>query len=295
MGRFDGHRSLTPQAVAAVLLLCVLWGGLLVSVKVALDGVPPILLAVFRFITGAAGILVWARITGVELYPPREERGPLVIIGLVMFAQIVTMNVGTQLTSASHAVVFMQGYPFFVAVIAHYALPDDRISLLKSVGLLMAGAGIEVTMSESLMAKESTLYGDGLVVLSAVILGIQTIIMKRNVSVIVPERMLLWQMIVAIPLFLTLSLFTERYESLNFNIAIGLAIAYQGIVVAGFCFLVWLSLLKRYSASRVSAFFFTTPLFGVTLSWLVLGDSITVYLLVGLVLVAGGLYLINRE
>ena len=295
MGGPDGNRSLTPQAVAAVLLLCVLWGGLLVSVKVALDGVPPILLAVFRFITGAASILIWARITGIELYPPREERGPLVIIGLVMFAQIVTMNIGTKLTSASHAVVFMQGYPFFVAVIAHYALPDDRISLLKSVGLLMAGAGIVVTMSESLVAKEGTFYGDGLVILSAVILGIQTIIMKRKVSVIVPERMLLWQMIVAIPLFLTLSLVTERYESLDFNIAIWLAILYQGVVVAGFCFVVWLTLLKRYSASRVSAFFFTTPLFGVTLSWLVLGDSITVYLLAGLILVAGGLYLINRE
>ncbi|MEE2710316.1 MAG: DMT family transporter [Gemmatimonadota bacterium] len=295
MAEPDGNRSLTPQAVAAVLLLCVLWGGLLVSIKVALDGVPPILLAVFRFIIGAASILIWARITGIELYPPREERGPLIIIGLVMFAQIVTMNIGTQLTSGSHAVVFMQGYPFFVAVIAHYALLDDRISLLKSVGLLMAGAGIVVTMSESLMTKEGAFYGDSLVILSAVILGIQTIIMKSKVSVIVPERMLFWQMIVAIPLFLTLSLITERYESLSFNIAVWLAILYQGVVVAGFCFVVWLILLKRYSASRVSAFFFTTPLFGVTLSWLVLGDSITVCLLAGLILVAGGLYLINKE
>lgn len=291
----DGNRSLTPQAVTAVLLLCVLWGGLLVSIKVALDGVPPILLAVFRFITGAASILIWARITRIELYPPREERGPLVIIGLVMFAQIVTMNIGTQVTSGSHAVVFMQGYPFFVAVMAHFALPDDRISFLKSVGLLMAGAGIVITMSESLVTKQGSFYGDGLVILSAVILGIQTIIMKRKVSVIVPERMLFWQMIVAIPLFLTLSLFTERYDSLNFNTAVWLAILYQGVVVAGFCFVVWLTLLKRYSASRVSAFFFTTPLFGVTLSWLVLGDRITVYLLAGLILVAGGLYLINRE
>ena len=85
MAEPDGNRSLTPQAVAAVLLLCVLWGGLLVSIKVALDGVPPILLAVFRFIIGAASILIWARITGIELYPPREERGPLVIIGLLVF------------------------------------------------------------------------------------------------------------------------------------------------------------------------------------------------------------------
>jgi drug/metabolite transporter (DMT)-like permease len=52
-------------------------------------------------------------------------------------------------------------------------------------------------------------------------------------------------------------------------------------------------LLKWHNATKISAFFFTTPLFGVTLSWLILGDQITIHLLGGLVLLAIGLWVIN--
>ena len=63
----------------------------------------------------------------------------------------------------------------------------------------------------------------------------------------------------------------------------------------GFCFLVWIRLLQRHSATQISAFFFTTPLFGVLLSWLILGDQVTTYLTGGLVLLAAGLWVVNRQ
>ena len=53
-------------------------------------------------------------------------------------------------------------------------------------------------------------------------------------------------------------------------------------------------LLKGHNATQISVFFFTTPLFGVTLSWLILGDQITIHLLGGMVLLAIGLWVINR-
>lgn len=56
MSALSTNRPLTPKTIALVLLLCVLWGGLMVSVKVALAGVPPILLAALRFGLGAVCI-----------------------------------------------------------------------------------------------------------------------------------------------------------------------------------------------------------------------------------------------
>ena len=68
---------------------------------------------------------------------------------------------------------------------------------------------------------------------------------------------------------------------------------YQGGVIAGFCFLAWTSVLERYSASKLVVLFFATPLSGVVFSYLFLGDELTISLLGGAVLVAGGIYLVN--
>ena len=78
------------------------------------------------------------------------------------------------------------------------------------------------------------------------------------------------------------------------SLSLILSIMYQGIVVAGFCFVTWTLLLKRHSASKLSAFLFATPLFGVGLSCLILHEPITPYLIVGAILVAAGIYVVNK-
>ena len=70
---------------------------------------------------------------------------------------------------------------------------------------------------------------------------------------------------------------------------------YQGIVIAGFCFVSWTSILEKYSPSKLVVLFFLTPLFGVFLSYLLLGDEIGFGLIVGACLVAYGIYLVNKK
>jgi drug/metabolite transporter (DMT)-like permease len=72
------------------------------------------------------------------------------------------------------------------------------------------------------------------------------------------------------------------------------AVLYQGVVVAGFCFIVWIHLLQRYSASRLGAFSFTTPVLGVTLSVLLVGDTLAIEHLASVVLVAAGILIVER-
>ena len=73
------------------------------------------------------------------------------------------------------------------------------------------------------------------------------------------------------------------------------AIFYQGIVIAGFCFVSWTSILEKYSPSKLVVLFFVTPLFGVVLSYLLLGDEIGFALIAGACLVAYGIYLVNKK
>ena len=89
----------------------------------------------------------------------------------------------------------------------------------------------------------------------------------------------------------------ERGANFHFTIYGVSAIFYQGIVIAGFCFVSWTSMvvLEKYSPSRLVVLFFVTPLFGVLLSYLLLGDEIGFALVVGACLVAYGIYLVNKN
>ncbi len=293
MSHIDENQPLTTRSVLLVLMLCTLWGGLVVSVKVGLQGIPPILLAVLRFGVALVCVYAWTRLAGVSLHVARGDRLIIAVPALVMAGQILFLNIGAERTSGSHAVLFMQTYPFVVAAISHYIIPGDRLTVMKNVGLVLAGAGMALTIYDE-AGGPSTPLGDVLVLFSSISLAIQIMINKVLVRRISPVAVIFWQQVVVFPIFTLLWAVTEWNLPVTINPAIVAAVLYQGAIVAGFCFLVWIRLLQRHSATQISAFFFTTPLFGVLLSWLILGDQVTTYLTGGLVLLAAGLWVVNR-
>ena len=71
-------------------------------------------------------------------------------------------------------------------------------------------------------------------------------------------------------------------------------LAYQAFWVVGLTFLLWFMLVKTYSASKLSAFTFITPLFGVVASYFIMHDTLTLAFGAAALLVIAGLYLVNR-
>ena len=71
-------------------------------------------------------------------------------------------------------------------------------------------------------------------------------------------------------------------------------LAYQAFWVVGLTFTLWIALVKAYSASKLSAFTFITPLFGVVASYFILHDTLTLAFGAAALLVIAGLYLVNR-
>jgi drug/metabolite transporter (DMT)-like permease len=105
---------------------------------------------------------------------------------------------------------------------------------------------------------------------------------------------MLYQVGVSVPILaLGAFLLGERMAGLPSGLALG-SLAYQTVWVVGITFLIWFALIQRYSASRLSAFTFLTPLFGVAAGHIVLGDPITPAFAAAVVFVAVGLVLVNR-
>ena len=109
-----------------------------------------------------------------------------------------------------------------------------------------------------------------------------------------PEKTLLYQLVVSVPLLAAGALaFGERINAMPSALALG-SFVYQTIWVVSVTFPIWFALIVRYSAARLSAFTFVTPLCGVAAGHFVLGEPLTATFAMAAILVAVGLVLVNR-
>ena len=108
------------------LLAAFLWGGNSVFIKIGLGGMPPIALAVARFVLGMVVVLGAALWAGIPLSVPRRAWRGLTGLGILFIGQIMLLNFGTDFTSASRSTVVINAYPFFTALFAHLFIPGDR-------------------------------------------------------------------------------------------------------------------------------------------------------------------------
>ena len=139
------------------------------------------------------------------------------------------------------------------------------------------------------------LIGDVMMVGAALFWAATTLTIKASpLTRASAEKVMLYQLVVSAPIMAVAALVLgERVTHVPSALAIG-SLAYQTIWVVSVTFVIWFALIARYSASRLSAFTFLTPLFGVAAGHLVLGDPVTPAFAAAVALVAAGLVLVNR-
>src|ERR1700683_212858 len=288
-------RPLSPGAVAWMLMLCLSWGFNQIAVKLTLPDVPPMLQAMIRSAGALPVLLLIARLRGVRLF---ERDGTLVaglFAGLLFGLEFVLIFRGLKLTSASRAVVFLYTAPFFVAL-GSYQFLGERLRPLQWGGLALSFAGVALAIGvPQANVDAKVLLGDLLVVGGGALWAATTLVVKGTALLRAPpEKALGYQVAVSVPIlgFATWS-WGETLTRVPGPLALSL-MAYQAIWVVGLTFLIWFGLVKTYSASKLSAFTFITPLFGVVASYFILHETPTPVFGAAALLVIAGLYLVNR-
>ena len=283
--------------MALLVLLCVVWGFTQVTIKLANAGFSPLLQAGLR--SAGSGLLLWAwsAARGVPLFRRDGTLGYGALIAALFAAEFILIYEGLVLTTAARAVLFVYTAPFVVALGAHVFVPGERLRPLKVAGLVCAFIGVALGLADGLrLPTRSELVGDVLVLGGAVCWGATTVVVKASRHVhLTPNKTLFYQLagsaLVLLPLSRALGEPGVRHPS-----AIALAaLAFQIVIVAFASYLAWFWLLARYPASELSVFSFLTPLFGMAASALVLGEHVGPALAVAMALVAGGIYLVNRN
>lgn len=298
----SGSGRLGALPVALLLLCCLVWGLNQVAIKMSGAGVSPLLAAGLRSLVAAALVWLWCGIRGEPLFR-RDGTGAYgLLIGLLFAAEVALIYWGLAFTTASRSVIFLYSAPFFVALGAHRYIPGERLTRPRIAGLVLAFVGLCLACADALyLPSRRELLGDMLELAAGFLWGATTVLLKKGVGIetsgrvpLSPPRMLFYQLAISSVALIGASLALREPGVVAATAPVLAALAYQAVIVAFASYLAWFWLLRHYPASDLAPHLFWTPLFGVLAGWALLGDPLSGNLGAAAVLIAVGIYLVNR-
>jgi drug/metabolite transporter (DMT)-like permease len=216
-------------------------------------------------------------------------------IGVLFSAEFLFLFLALDLTTLGRASVIFYSMPLWLALMAHYGLPGERITRIKAVGLVLAMAGTAVAILSRGQTGQGSLIGD-LCALAAAIGWAATAFAARRPAMaqIGPERQLFWMVLVSGPVMLAASPFFGPLIRDLAPVHIMWLVVQVVVVVTG-GFITWLWLLSRYPVATVASFSFLTPIFAIALGAVLFAESLEPSLALAAGLVAAGIIAINQR
>jgi drug/metabolite transporter (DMT)-like permease len=289
--------KLPPGAVAVLLLLSMVWGANMAAIKIAAQGLSPIFTAGLRSAVAGLFLLGWMKFSGIAVFPKSSLLIHALAVGVLFGSEFACVYVGLKHTFASRGYIILYTQPFFTALGAHYLLKGDPMHRLKGIGLLLAFAGVVILFARDWgEVTMKTLPGDMLMLSAAALWAGTTLYIKRFLAErAVPMQTLFYQLAFSTPVLFLLSMALEESPMQKMSWPIGLALAYQCLIVAFLSYLVWFILIHRFPVSLLAGFTFFTPVFGVIVSGvIILREPLTAGIVIALLLVSLGMVLVNK-
>lgn len=269
----------------------------MVTIKVSNQGISPILAAAIRSIVSGGLLWLYALWVKERIFLPKGFVRHGVAVGLLFGIEFLFLFWGLKFTDASRAVIFLYTQPLWTVLLAHLFLHDERLGFSKTAGVIIALFGLCLVFgSRSVNLGPSYWVGDLMEVAAGFLWAATTIYIKRFIwnTPITHYQTLFAQLFYSIPVLVLGSLLFEWGSPISLTGPVITALFYQSVIVAFVSYLAWFRLLHRFQAGRLAAFTFLTPMFGVLLSGIFLHEELTMFLGIGLVMVTGGIYLVNR-
>src|SRR6185503_19180337 len=193
------------------LILCGIWGSTWLFIKIGLADLPPFTFAAIRFVLASAILLSLVLVRRARW--PRT-RSAWVLIGVVGLLQF-TLNYGLVFWGEQHissglAAVLQSTFPVFGLVIAHFYLPQERMTPGRVMGVLLGVFGVAVIFSDQLsIAGHMALLGSVALVLSAFFGSFGNVLVKKYGAKIDPQIMAAGQMVCGFIPLLAIGISTE--------------------------------------------------------------------------------------
>jgi drug/metabolite transporter (DMT)-like permease len=280
--------------VAAALFYIFLWASAFVPSKIGVLEWSPLWFLVVRFAVSGAIALAFARVAGARLPATRRDWVALAALGILANAVYLgcTYEALRHLASGVGAIVASTN-PLTLALVAPWLLREP-LTRTKLAGMLLGFGGVVAIMIVR-TGTGSAEPGDVALAFAGVLGSVaSTIVFKRwcgelDLRIVVPVQ-LLASGIVLLPLAVVF----EGAPHPHWTWQLVVSFWYVVLVMSFGASALWFWLLNHGEASRVSAYYFLTPVFGLALAALLLHEPVGVRDLGGLIAIAAGIALVQR-
>ncbi|MDH4205895.1 MAG: DMT family transporter [Desulfobacteraceae bacterium] len=283
------NKDFSFLAASFTVFICMLFGANAVAIKISLEGLGVFTTAGIRFGIASVAIFLWARITGRSFEIKKEQFYQLIVIAIVFTVQLSLFYLGLSKSNASRGTLLVNFQPFFTLFLAHFFIPGDRITKRKIMGILLGFAGVAFVFLEKKGVGSDFEVGDVMILAAAFLWSCNAVYTKRIISAFKPFQIALFPMIFSVPFFFLEGVLWDHHMIAFIDFKIIGAMVYQSLVTASFGFVVWNSLLQRYGAVALHSFIFIMPITGVLLGGLILGEPITINILIAMLLIVAGI------
>ena len=228
----------------------------------------------------------------------RSEIVPYLLCALTAIAvnQMLFIK-GLSLTFSIHASLLTLMTPILITIIAARVL-KEKLTIEKGIGLLLGASGALLLISsrEPSAGGDNVVFGDFLVLLSAVAYTFYFILIKPFMEKYSAIHVMRW--VFTFGFFLILPLSMTQFSQIKwqvFTIKDWLLLFFLTVPGTFLAYIFNAYGIKKLSASVAGAYIYLQPVFAVTIAMIFLKEQMSLYKAIAAALIFTGVYLSNRK
>jgi len=281
--------------VFLLLLLGAIWGSSFFNIKIATYSYEPYTLALIRVILATVTMLAVSFIYKIKIYAFSYDWITYALVGIcnitIPFSLIA---IGTNKIDSYLAAMLMSTTPITGSILAHFFIKDEKITFLKSLGIILGFTGILLLFFDKLIINESNYLFVLIILLGSTFYSISGILilkkLRKSGNINVTTSTLIWSVITLLPLSLILE---EPFKSTP-TLESTLSLIYLGVVATGFAWWLRFKILSKNGIVFQTQVAYLIPIFGVIFGALILDEQITWKVLVSLIIIMSGVYIVKK-
>ncbi len=286
-----------PKPLDYILLsiLALIWSSAFFNIKIATYSYGPVTIAFLRTFFGAIPVVGLCLVKKIKIEAFSKDWYWFAAIGMInLVIPFFLIAYGVQKVQSNLAAILMASTPLSATVLAHLFTKNEKINLIKILGVLVGFSGIVFLFSDNILINENNFTYALLILVGStfyVIGGLLTLKVSDKKNENVTASILIWGTLFLIPI----TAFTEKPWNLNPSIDSTISLVYLGVVATGLAWLLRFKILKNNGLVFQAQVAYLIPIFGIILGYIFLKELITPKVLIALLAVIIGIYLVKKS
>jgi drug/metabolite transporter (DMT)-like permease len=287
-------RDTKPLDYFLLTLLAVIWASAFFNIKIATYSYGPLTIAFLRIFLGALPVILLCYIKKIKIEAFSQDWYWFATSGVInLVIPFFLIAYGVKNVQSNLAAILMASTPLSATLLAHLFTKNEKINLIKSLGILIGFSGIVFLFSDNMLINKSNFIAALSILCGStfyVIGGLLTLKISNKKNENVTASILIWGSLILLPI----SFFIEKPWNLSPRLDSTLSLLYLGVFSTGIAWLLRFYILKHNGLVFQAQVAYLIPIFGVILGFLILGELITPKVIISLLAVIIGIYIVKK-